>query len=222
MEAPVPRAKLETRIRRDQIAEATLALVAEQGLREISVAAVARKVGIAPSALYRHYPGKDAILDAVLDRIRERMHGLVAGVADGPGDAVDALHRLVGVHTALVSENRGLFPVLVSDAFQSGSPARRRRVYDVMGGYLDRVAALARRGQREGSIRRDVPPRTLAIMFLGIVQPPAMLSVLSGGSFDPRRPVREAWTLFEQTLRSAAARRPAPRAARARRSGDSR
>jgi AcrR family transcriptional regulator len=218
MEGPMPRPKLETRIRRDQIAEATLALVAEQGLREISVAAVARRVGIAPSALYRHYPGKDAILDAVLERIRERMHGMVAAVSDGPGDAVDALHRLLAVHTALVSENRALFPVLVSDAFHSGSAARRRRVFAVLSGYLERVAALARRGQREGSIRRDVPPRTLALMFLGIVQPPAMLAVLSGGTFDPRRPGREAWALFEQTLRAA----PAPRASRVRRHGVSR
>ena len=116
------RTKLGTTIRRDQIAEAALLLFAESGLREVSVAAVARRVGIAPSALYRHYPGKDEILDAVLERMRERMLGIVASAAEGPGDAVDALRRLHALHIALVLENRALFPLLVSDAFQSGSP----------------------------------------------------------------------------------------------------
>jgi len=216
----MPRLKLETRIRRDQIAEATLALVAEHGLREISVAAVARRVGIAPSALYRHFPGKDAVLDAVVDRVHERLQGIVARVADGPGDAVDALHRLLALHLRLVDENRALFPVLVSDAFHSGSPERRRRVFAVMTAYLGRVSALARRGQREGSIRRDVAARTIAVMFLGIVQPPAMLAVLSGGTFENHRASREAWRLFEQTLRATPARkRPA---ARIRRHGETR
>jgi len=218
------RTKLGTTIRRDQIAEAALLLFAESGLREVSVAAVARRVGIAPSALYRHYPGKDEILDAVLERMRERMLGIVASVAEGPGDAVDALRRLHALHIALVLENRALFPLLVSDAFQSGSPERRRRVHAVLTAYLARVAALARRGQREGSIRADVSPQTVALMFLGVVQPPAMLSVLSAGAFDPRRPGREAWRLFEQTLRGAPAPAPshARRTPRARHAGGTR
>ncbi len=209
------RLKLGTRIRRDQIAEAALALVAERGLRELNVAAVARRVGLAPSALYRHYPGKEAVLDAVLERVHERLVGIVAHVASGPGDALAALRRLFDLHLALVGESRALFPVLVSDAFQSGSAERRRRVFAVVSGYMGRVAALARRGQREGAIRRDVAPRTVALMFLGIVQPPSMLSALSGGAFDPRRPGLAAWRLFEQTLRAAPLRaRRAPRSPR--------
>ncbi len=211
----MPRLKLESRIRRDQIAEATLALVAERGLGELSVAAVARRVGLAPSALYRHYPGKEAVLDAVLERVRERLEGIVARAEAGPGDALAALRRLLDLHLALVRENRALFPVLVSDAFQSGAPARRRRVFAVMSAYLERVATLARRGQRYGAIRRDVPPRAVAMIFLGIVQPPAMLSTMSGGAFDPRRPSLAAWRRFEQTLRT-----PRPsRAARPRKPG---
>jgi hypothetical protein len=79
----------------------------------------------------------------------------------------------------------------------------------VISGYLDEVAALVRTGQRRGEIRRGTSARTLATHFLGIVQPQAMLWVLSGGSYDPRRPSREAWCLFENILRGTPARAPA-------------
>jgi TetR/AcrR family fatty acid metabolism transcriptional regulator len=206
----VPRRKLETRIRRDQIAGATLALVSRHGMRRLSVAAVARRVGITTSALYRHYPSKEAMLDAVLERVRDRLHDIVAQADEGADDAIDALKRLLGLHLQLIRENQAFFPVLVNDAFQSGSAARRRRVYGVLAGYLELVTSRIRRGQRAGQIRRDVRPRALASLFLGIVQPAAILWALSGGSFDIRRPGREAWPLFEQILRGTSRRRTAP------------
>ncbi len=65
--------KLDTQIRREQIAEAALQLVASQGLRRLSVAAVARRVGLVPSGIYRHFRSKDEILSAVLERIEQRL-----------------------------------------------------------------------------------------------------------------------------------------------------
>ena len=59
MEAIVAEAKLDTQIRREQIAEAAMSLVASQGLRRLSVAAVARRVGIVPSGIYRHFKSKE-------------------------------------------------------------------------------------------------------------------------------------------------------------------
>lgn len=214
------RPKLATHIRRDQIAEATLALVAEHGLGRLSVAQVAKRVGIAPSALYRHFPSKEAMFDAVLERVGGRLHGLVGEAADGPGDEVDAFHRLLGLHLELIRQNQAFFAIIVHDAFHSGGPARRQRVFEVITGYLARITTLVKRGQQHGSIRADVPARTLAAMFFGVVQPSAMLWVLSGGATDIHRPAREAWPLLEQNLRAHPARRAAPRAPRSRRTGD--
>ena len=213
----MPRQKLDTRIRRDQIAEATLALVSERGLSRLSVAAVARRVGFSPAALYRHFPGKDAIMDAVLERMGTRMGAIVEAAAAGEGDEVDALRRLHALHTDLVRQNQAVFPVLLSEAFQAGTADRRRRLFAVISGYVDRVAALIRRGQRRSVIRRDVPSRALAMLFLGTVQPPAMLWVMSGGTYDPLRTGRQAWRVFEEALRGPAARPTAPGRLRGRR-----
>jgi AcrR family transcriptional regulator len=50
-----PRAqKVKTEIRQEQIAGAALELIAMRGLDELNIGALARQVGVVPSAIYRH------------------------------------------------------------------------------------------------------------------------------------------------------------------------
>src|SRR4030042_1494447 len=59
--------------RREQIAEAALELLARQGIRRLSVGAVARRIGVVPSAVYRHFRGKEEILSAAVGRMGDRL-----------------------------------------------------------------------------------------------------------------------------------------------------
>jgi AcrR family transcriptional regulator len=138
----VSREKLHTEVRRDQLTDATLAVVADHGLRGLSLAAVARRVGLTPSAIYRHFPSKDAMLDAVLERLRERLHGAIAAARAETADPVEALRRL------LVRHNRALPRMVLSDDYHLGHPERRQRLLGVFSGYLDGVADIIRQGQR--------------------------------------------------------------------------
>ena len=211
------REKLHTEVRRDQLADATLAVVADHGLRGLSIAAVARRVGLAPSAIYRHFAGKDARLDAVLERLRERLLGAVAAARAETADPVEALRRLLRRHMQLIRLNRALPRIVLSDDYHLGHPERRQRLLGVFSGYLDGVAGIIRQGQRRGRIRSDVNARSLAILFLGLIQPAGVLWTLSDGRFDVTGQARAAWPVFEQALRvpgtprARPARTPRPR-----------
>ena len=212
----MPRLKLDTAVRRDQLTDATLEVVAKHGLRGLSLAAVARCCGLTPSAIYRHFPSKDAMLDAVLDRMRERLHGAIAAARAESDDPVDALHGLLTRHMALLRANRALPRIVLSDDYHIGHPDRRRRLLGVFSGYLDGVADIIRGGQASGRIRSDVNARSLAILFLGLIQPAGVLWTLSDGRFDVTDQARAAWPVFEQALcgpgpRRARGRTPRPR-----------
>src|SRR5512140_198989 len=99
-------AKVHTEFRQEQIAEAALRLVAGQGMKGLSVARVARRVGVVPSAIYRHYNSKDEVLDAVLDLIRGRLLANVKAVCEASTEALDRLHRLLARHVRLLCENQ--------------------------------------------------------------------------------------------------------------------
>ncbi len=200
--------KLDTQVRQEQIAQATLELVAAGGLKKLSVAAVARRVGLVPSALYRHFKGKDEVLDATLGLIQDKLLDNVRAVAAETDDALEQLHGLLMRHVRMIRENRGIPQIIFSQDFYAGHPDRRGRVYRGIRSYLAEVARIVRDGQAAGRIGREVDPDTAAVVFLGLVQPSAILWHLSDGDFDVTRQAQKAWPLFLKAIQDGAATLP--------------
>lgn len=194
--------KLETRLRQQQIAQAALDLAATSGLRRLRVGAVARRVGLSPSALYRHFPSKERMVDAALDLIEERLLANVEAVIAETDDPLERLRQLALRHARLIRENQAIPRVFFSDEVFAGVPARRARVYGLISRYLGHVADMVRDGQVRGQIRREVDAATASRLFLGMVVPAAILWHMSEGSFDVTRHVRDSWHLYHQALRA--------------------
>jgi len=192
--------KVNTEVRQEQIAEAALDVVAVHGMKGLSVAAVADRVGLVPSAIYRHYRSKGALLDTVLKLIGDRLQANVTIVCEETADPLDRLQRLVARHVKLIEENRAIPSVVFSDEVYGGSSERREKVSGSIGRYLAQIERLVREGQTQGRIRPTLRPRTVAVMILGIIQPAAILAHLSGGEFDLIRHGREAWDLLRSAL----------------------
>jgi hypothetical protein len=68
--------------------------------------------------------------------------------------------------------------------------------------YLGEVTDIIREGQRAGRVRANLAPDTLSVMFLGLVQPAAILRVMSGGEFDVTGHAERAWQIFGEMIRA--------------------
>lgn len=194
--------RLDTETRREQIAEATLDLLGTRGVRELSMAEVARQVGLVPAGIYRHFAGKDEVLDAVVELIAQRLAANVHFVREDTNDAIERLHRLLLRHVRFIQENRAVPRIMFSDELVSGNPKRKARVYQIIRGYLDDVSQIVREGQRSGAIRADLNPKVVSMLLLGIVLPGAVLWNLSSGQFDVSDHAEQAWDLFRQSISS--------------------
>jgi AcrR family transcriptional regulator len=146
------------------------------------MARIADRMGLATSAIYRHFPGKDELLDAVIDLIGSRLEANVAAASRASEDALARLEFLLQRHVAGVLEHGGIPRLLFSGDVFCGSGGKSERLYRLITGYLAGVAKIIRAGQRAGGIRVDLDAQALAVHFLGIVQPAVILGHLSGVS----------------------------------------
>jgi len=192
--------KQDTAVRQEQIAQAALELVAEDGLKSLSVASLAERVGLVPSGLYRHFKDKEAIVDAVLDLIERRLLANVTAVCEEESEPLVCLRQLLERHVWLICDNTAIPKVVFSDQIFTSDRAKAARLYQIISGYLRKVGGLIEGGQRAGSIRDDVDPETLSVMFLGLIQPAAILWHASGGTFDLLHHADRAWHVYAESI----------------------
>jgi AcrR family transcriptional regulator len=182
--------------RRHEISRAALAIIDEQGTGALSIASVAHRVGIAPSALYRHYPDKAAIVEDLIERLGAGVRAnLELMTADSADDAVAALGAFLNRHIQFVLENRG-FPMLIFSDLVLQHAGRRANMSERLAEFRSVVGRVLAEGQRQGRVRADVDPEAGALAFLGLFIPAAIHWHLSGGRTDLAGVVRRAWPIY--------------------------
>lgn len=190
------KAKIKTEVRQEQIAEAALQVIGMYGFKGLSMARIARELDLAPSALYRHYAGKEEVIDAAVDVIGLRLQTMVATVREARLPALESLRELLRRHILLAQEFIAIPRLLFSDQVWIGNPGRKARLYGIISSYLNEVAMFIQAAQREGAIRRDLDPYTVSVMYLGLFQPAVMMLFMSDGGFDSTRHIERAWAVF--------------------------
>lgn len=194
--------KHRTEVRQNEIARAALDLISRRGMKGLRVAAVAKKVGLVPSGIYRHYRNKDEVLDAILDYIHHRLNANVRATSRVEGNALTRLHALLMKHIALIRENEAIPFVIFSAEVYTESPRRRLKLRGIIESYLSQVADLVETGQQEKTVRTDLVPGTVAMLFLGLIQPSTILWHLSAGQYDVTAQAEAAWPMFCRAIQS--------------------
>ena len=192
--------KAKTKIRQEQIARGAMKLLAVRGWRRVSLASIARQVGVVPSAVYRHFKGKDDMLDAVLDLVGERFQANILAARESSSDPIVQLHEALARHVNLIASGVPVPRIILSEDIFTGHRRHRKRVHAIYQAYLGAVGAIIREGQRQKVIRREWEAEDLSLMWLGLVQSPAILWLLGQRQFDLRQHCDRAWRIFAEMI----------------------
>lgn len=192
--------KTNTEIRKEQILLAALKIIDSQGVNALSIVSVAEKMGIVPSALYRHFSSKEEILDGILDLMREKVLKNVQQARLKKHNALARLEFIMMRHLALLKESRALPLILLSDAMYLGTSARLSKMQEILESYLSALSAILKEGMEEGSIRADIVPESTAIMFLGMILPAAVLVNVQAPFFNLESHAANVWPAFVRSI----------------------
>jgi len=193
--------RLNTTIRREQIAEAALGLVAEQGVSALTARNVARAVGVTAPALYRHFPGGKAdILASILDLLDSVKFEGIRRAMDEPGPAMAKLRRCYELHISVIERYRALPNLVLSDAIWIDEPQFKTRLLNSHQQQQDQVSAIIREGQKAGEIRNDIDANQIFIQFLGQFLTIAILYSRRGDMIDLKTQSEANWLMFQRAV----------------------
>ena len=139
---------------RDAILETTWALVAEQGLRSVTMSQIAEKTGIGRATLYKYFPNVEAILLAWHERHVTGHLEHLAELRDQAGDAGERLEAVLEAY-ALIQHKRHATELVALLHRDEHVAQAQQHLTDIIRDLLSEAA-------ETGDVRDDIAPDELA------------------------------------------------------------
>jgi AcrR family transcriptional regulator len=104
--SPVERARRRDPNRKEAILAAAAGLIAKSGYAGVSMADIGAEVGIAASAIYWHFAGKQELLVQLFDHCLDRLLAQQVAAIESQGGGIGALQETVRLQVEFVVEER--------------------------------------------------------------------------------------------------------------------
>ena len=208
-------ARRRTDDKRQRILNAAVKVFARKGYFAAKVSEIAHKADVADGTIYLYFKNKEDILVSLFDEVMaehiERAKVELAAAETAP----DKLRAIAAHHLSMLGANRDLAIVFQVELRQS-TKFMERFTASWLQDYFAIVQQVIEEGQREGSLRPDMPRKLVAKAFFGVLDEMVTSWVVSHKDYDL---AQLAGPVVDLLLRGAAvpagkaaARRPALRA----------
>jgi AcrR family transcriptional regulator len=130
--------------------------IAAHGASNLSIAALARRAGVAQSAPYRHFGDRDALLEAVATGAFEQFTAILVAAAQA-GDKRGAIMRMAAAYLRFGEENVELYRLMFASRLvpASGADSPLAEAADAsFRPLLERVIARSKAATRESAVVR--------------------------------------------------------------------
>ncbi|HMK43228.1 MAG TPA: TetR/AcrR family transcriptional regulator [Dissulfurispiraceae bacterium] len=198
------RAKVSNKLRREQITQATLALIARKGVSGLTMSALAREVGVSEATLYRHFKNKEDILFATISGIGEGLRSNLEQVFK-ESDTATPLEQLKIIfmnHLGHLEKNTGIPRLVFSEEVHVINKRLKERLSTSIRNFGMVVEAIILDGQEDGSIKSSLDGRASAFSFIGMIQVSVFRWSLSDFSYSLLDEGQKLWENFERLIRS--------------------
>lgn len=151
---------------RRQILDAAVALFNEQGYDAASVSALGARLGLSKTALYHHFPSKEALLEAAVTEALDGLEAAIERAEQSEGSAGDRLRGVVRGAVQVLSEQLPAVTLLLRVRGNSDTERRalvRRRRFD------QRVTHLVHEAQQQGAVRADIDASVATRLLFGMI-----------------------------------------------------
>jgi len=143
-------------------------LFSDKGYHGVSVDEIARRVGVSPAILYRHFSSKEALYEEVLNQIACKRESYVEAVVQSDGGFSEVLRMITRRYVESVSRDPDYLRMELQSALE-GSDATRQFFENRWRPFTDYIEVTIRELQPTGSVLQT-DGRIAALMFQGMLR----------------------------------------------------
>ncbi|RVU16682.1 TetR/AcrR family transcriptional regulator [Methylobacterium oryzihabitans] len=117
---------------KEALIEAARRFIAERGLGGFTLVDAARLVGVSPAALYRHFRGREALLEEVAERGFADLAARLGRALRGPGTPLERFTRMGEAYLTFAEEEPGYYAAIFEARPAAAGPPPDRDAFGLL------------------------------------------------------------------------------------------
>ncbi len=177
--------KLDTKTRQKQILDASLNLIKEGGIQNLTMKRISQKVGISEQAIYRHYRSKQDILCTIINHFNDHFESVFESVKQ-ISVVEDRIGAFMEGHLNYFHANPATAAVIFSEEIFQYDSTLAQKINRLVERRIKVVTRFVQLAQVEGKFRPELNAGDIAYIFLGSLRFLVTTWRLGGFNYDIR------------------------------------
>jgi len=182
--------------RKKQIAGVALEIISEGGIDALTTAELSKRVGIVPSALYRHFASMDEVVVAAIHEMVGHAGELFLKYAQGISDPREQLRVSLRIHRELLHKSKAMPHILAASTTSHGRELFRGTIKQVQDRYMAMLGAVIQSGQEQGIFLPGLDAGDAALQFFSILVMANIRHIAAGDEFDVETFKAQSYDIF--------------------------
>jgi len=170
--------------RQKEIIDASIELIAEKGIQGLTIKNLAHKIKVTEPAIYRHFESKTEILMTMLNNLDEFTSKFTDEVLHKNIPPLSKLEEIFKCYFTIFAEHPYWVAVIFADEIFKNEELLAKRIQNLLEKKENVFMRIISEAQKEGSIRKDINKKHIAILFMGSLRLIIKKWELSGFAFD--------------------------------------
>lgn len=186
--------------RREQILQALALMLQEDSGKRITIAALARQVGVSEAALYRHFPSKARMFEGLIAFIEETLFERISRILDEVPEAVPRCGQILTLLLAFAEKNPGLSRLLDGDVLTGETARLRLRIHQLFERMETQLKQILREAELREQRRTLLPASATANLLMAYAEGRISQYVRSDFKRRPTEYWDDQWRLLSAQL----------------------
>ncbi len=186
--------------RREQILQALALMLEEDSGKRITVAALARQVGVTEAALYRHFPSKARMFEDLIAFIEESLFARIGRLLEEEQEALPRCAALLTLLLGFAEKNPGLSRLLDGGVLTGETARLRTRIHQLFERLETQLKQILREAELREGRRPSLPASAAANLLLATAEGRISQYVRSDFRRRPTEHWADQWALLSAQL----------------------
>ena len=192
--------KTNTVSRKQQIARAAMEIISEEGLHNLVMVKIAKRVGVTDAAIYKHFRSKDEMLLYMIEDLEKLMFERFLEHTGNVVGPIDQLYNLLSFQFEFIEENKGVPRIIFSESLQQQNKEIKVKISGLLTNFLQIVKDILKAAKKSGQAHEGIDVDAAASIFVGMIQASVVFWALSDFSYSLKVRQEPLWREYRRIM----------------------